>query len=182
MALAVRELVRTDHETAVPVPVPVPTPVLRVLLVICRPAGGQDVPFASVASRLVRAGIDRLPTVEVHVLRPPPTFARLAQVLQDAHSQGRPFGVVHFDGHGDWLDATTLTPNPTEASPADPASPGTPGTPNSGSGGVPGCRRCGRGSPSRGRHARAGTGTWCSRTPRCPPTRSWWTGPRWPGC
>ena len=38
----------------------------------------------------------------------PATFARLAQVLHEAADAGRPYHVVHFDGHGTYLDLTTL--------------------------------------------------------------------------
>ena len=76
---------------------------LRVLLVIARPGGRDDVPFRSVASRLVRGGAGRMEGLDLDVLRPA-TFARLSQVLEAAYAAGRPYHVVHFDGHGDWLD------------------------------------------------------------------------------
>ena len=80
---------------------------LRVLLVICRPGGREDVPFRSVASRLVRGGAEQMPGLELDVLRPA-TSPRLAQVLHAAADVGRPYHVVHFDGHGTYLDLTTL--------------------------------------------------------------------------
>src|SRR5262249_52029077 len=50
---------------------------VRVLLVICRPAGREDVPFRSVANRLVKGLTDDVdPAVTLHVLRPP-TFEAL---------------------------------------------------------------------------------------------------------
>jgi tetratricopeptide (TPR) repeat protein len=74
--------------------------VIRILLVICRPAGGNDVPFRSVASRLLKGLSDQARQVfQLDVLRPP-TFARLGQVLRDAKAQCTPYHVVHFDGHG----------------------------------------------------------------------------------
>jgi len=76
---------------------------LRVLLVICRPGGRDDVPFRSVASRLVRGGADQMEGLSLEVLRPA-TFPRLAEVLHQAADAGRPYHVVHFDGHGDYLD------------------------------------------------------------------------------
>jgi hypothetical protein len=76
---------------------------LRVLLVIARPGGRDDVPFRSVASRLVRGGAGRMEGLDLDVLRPA-TFKRLSQVLEDAYAAGRPYHVVHFDGHGTWLD------------------------------------------------------------------------------
>jgi tetratricopeptide (TPR) repeat protein len=78
---------------------------LRVLLVIARPGGRADVPFRSVASRLVRGGAEQMPGLDLDVLRPA-TFKRLSQVLEDAYAAGRPYHVVHFDGHGTWLDLT----------------------------------------------------------------------------
>jgi hypothetical protein len=80
---------------------------LRVLLVICRPGGGDDVPFRSVASHLIRVGDDARQAFDLDVLRPP-TFARLGQVLRAAADRGQPYHVVHFDGHGTWIDLTQL--------------------------------------------------------------------------
>lgn len=80
---------------------------LRVLLVICRPGGNQDVPFRSVASRLVRGGADRMTGLDLDVLRPP-TFGRLSEALRAAADAGRPYHVVHFDGHGAYLDVAHL--------------------------------------------------------------------------
>jgi hypothetical protein len=80
---------------------------LRVLLVICRPGRWEDVPFRSVASRLVRSGAGQMEGLDLDVLRPA-TFARLAEVLHAAHDAERPYHVVHFDGHGTWLDLADL--------------------------------------------------------------------------
>ena len=74
--------------------------VVRILLVICRPAGTYDVPFRSVASRLLaglRAGFET--DFQVDVLRPP-TYGRLSTVLRTAAVAERPYHIVHFDGHG----------------------------------------------------------------------------------
>jgi hypothetical protein len=56
LALRAGAFVRTQPQTAVSVGVPEPSTGgrLRVLLVICRPGGREDVPFRSVASHLVR--------------------------------------------------------------------------------------------------------------------------------
>jgi tetratricopeptide (TPR) repeat protein len=77
---------------------------IRILLVICRPGGGDDVPFRSVASRLIR-GLTQEARAKfrLDVLRPP-TFDRLEQVLSEAHAAGAPYHVVHFDGHGTYRD------------------------------------------------------------------------------
>ncbi len=73
---------------------------IRILLVICRPRGRDDVPFRSVASRIVRAlSQDSRGIVQLDVLRPP-TFEQLARVLREAKSEGQPYHIVHFDGHG----------------------------------------------------------------------------------
>jgi tetratricopeptide (TPR) repeat protein len=73
---------------------------IRILLVICRSGGGSDVPFRSVANRLLKglsaAGQDAL---RLEVLRPP-TFEQLSRKLREAKGRGEPYHVVHFDGHG----------------------------------------------------------------------------------
>jgi tetratricopeptide (TPR) repeat protein len=112
LVLGAAEFVRTHRQAAGPVLLPEPGAVgLRVLLVICRPGGRDDVPFRSVASRLVRGGVDRLPWLHLDVLRPA-TFARLGEVLRAAAEAGEPYHVVHFDGHGTYLDTTELTDVP----------------------------------------------------------------------
>src|SRR5581483_9303292 len=77
----------------------VPGGQLRVLMVIARPDGINDVGYQMVARPL----LERLDAVrgEVHltVLRPP-TFDALRQTVQQAAEAGEPFHVVHFDGHG----------------------------------------------------------------------------------
>ena len=72
---------------------------LRVLMVISRPAGTQDVGYQMVARPL----LERLDAVRgdvgLTVLRPP-TFKALGETLASAAARGEPFHVVHFDGHG----------------------------------------------------------------------------------
>jgi tetratricopeptide (TPR) repeat protein len=108
LAVRARAFVRTHRRAAGhPEPPEPPKPSedqLRVLLVISRPGGRADVPFRSVARHLVRGGADRMKRLDLEVLRPA-TFARLAQALQAAKAAGRPYHVVHFDGHGSYLDA-----------------------------------------------------------------------------
>jgi tetratricopeptide (TPR) repeat protein len=76
---------------------------LRVLMVISRPAGIRDVGYQMVARPL----LDRLEAVrgnvELVVLRPP-TIDTLRQAVADAAAAGKPFHVVHFDGHGHMPD------------------------------------------------------------------------------
>ncbi len=81
---------------------------VRILLVICRPGGRQDVPFRSVASRLLKGLSDEsAENFELDVLRPP-TFEQLSKVLRDAKTEGRPYHIVHFDGHGGYVDLAKI--------------------------------------------------------------------------
>ena len=77
---------------------------IRILLVICRPGGGDDMPFRSDASRLLK-GLSEAPpeAVQLHVLRPP-TFEQLGRRLRAAKAKGEPYHLVHFDGHGGYGD------------------------------------------------------------------------------
>ena len=85
---------------------------IRILLVICRPQADEDVPFRSVASRLIKGlGQDARAMFQLDVLRPP-TFEQLSRVLHAAKADGRPYHVVHFDGHGMYAkkpDSTSAT-------------------------------------------------------------------------
>ena len=73
---------------------------VRILLAICRPDQGHDVPFRSVATRILK-GLNEASreAFDLDVLRPP-TFDALANKLRDASNAGRPYHVLHFDGHG----------------------------------------------------------------------------------
>jgi tetratricopeptide (TPR) repeat protein len=105
LALRAAAFVRSHPEAAVLAPAPKPmVGGLRALLVICRPSGRDDVPFRSVASHLVRLSRRAREAFRLDVLRPP-TFAQLTRVLEAARAAGEPYQVVHFDGHGAWLDA-----------------------------------------------------------------------------
>ncbi|MEU7906604.1 CHAT domain-containing protein [Actinoplanes sp. NPDC049118] len=103
LALEAASFVRVNQRPARPQREPSGGDRLRVLLVICRPAAGADVPFRSVASYLVRLSADARQVFTLDVLRPP-TFAQLEKVLSDANRAGRPYHVVHFDGHGTYLN------------------------------------------------------------------------------
>jgi tetratricopeptide (TPR) repeat protein len=110
-ALDARTFVRTHLQASARARLPEPSgDRLRVLLVICRPRRGDDVPFRSVASRLARGGAAQMEGLDLDVLRPA-TFTRLSEVLHEAAGAGRPYHVVHFDGHGDYLDLTDLQPD-----------------------------------------------------------------------
>jgi tetratricopeptide (TPR) repeat protein len=76
---------------------------LRVLLVIARPGGLSDVPFRSVARQLVLLSSEEHQALQLDVLRPP-SFGRLKEVLTSAEKAGEPYQIVHFDGHGIYLD------------------------------------------------------------------------------
>lgn len=75
---------------------------LRVLLITSRPSGEDDVPFRSVASRIVQAVAASPETViQVDLLRPP-TYESLLETLAAASETEAPYNVVHFDGHGSY--------------------------------------------------------------------------------
>jgi hypothetical protein len=73
---------------------------VRMLLVMCRPGGANDVPFRSVAMNLLQ-GLEAEfnEQFRVDVLRPP-TFGSLNTVLREAARVKKPYHIVHFDGHG----------------------------------------------------------------------------------
>ena len=72
---------------------------LRVLMVISRPSGTEDVGYQMVARPLLQRLEAVRGEVDLTVLRPP-TFDALRQAVTEAAAAGEPFHVVHFDGHG----------------------------------------------------------------------------------
>lgn len=72
---------------------------LRILMVISRPLAEADVGYTVVARPLVRRLETVRGAVDLVVLRPA-TLEHLDEVLTRAHEDGKPFQVVHFDGHG----------------------------------------------------------------------------------
>ena len=77
---------------------------IRILLVISRPGRDEDVPFRSVAGQLVKGlSGEARQRFDLDVLRPP-TFQHLSKKLNDAKDNGRPYHIVHFDGHGTYID------------------------------------------------------------------------------
>ena len=104
LALSAQAFVRTQQGGQLAVAPQAAPEKVRILLVICRPDGEDDVPFRSVAGRLVTrlSEADRS-AFELDVLRPP-TFAQLAKTLLRAKQDGRPYHIVHFDGHGTYMD------------------------------------------------------------------------------
>jgi tetratricopeptide (TPR) repeat protein len=73
----------------------VDTGLLRVLMVISRPAGPVDVGYRMIARPLLERLDAVRGRVELSVLRPP-TLDALSRTL----SSGDPYQIVHFDGHG----------------------------------------------------------------------------------
>ena len=71
------------------------------LLIVSRPDGGEDVPFRPVAEQLLQQAAAYGSAIHIDVLRPP-TFAHLKDVLSEAATLNLPYGIVHFDGHGDY--------------------------------------------------------------------------------
>ncbi|HEX4701203.1 MAG TPA: CHAT domain-containing protein, partial [Pseudonocardiaceae bacterium] len=72
---------------------------LRVLMVICRPHGDNDVGYQMIARPLLTRLAAVRGQVDLRVLRPP-TLAALEARLREANEAGEPFQIVHFDGHG----------------------------------------------------------------------------------
>ncbi|MFJ9777177.1 CHAT domain-containing protein [Kitasatospora sp. NPDC101157] len=76
--------------------------VRRILLVISRPGGAQDIGYWAVAYELWRT-LGALPHVKIDVLRPP-TYDALIERLCAAAAAGVPYTAVHIDGHGTILN------------------------------------------------------------------------------
>lgn len=93
----------TQREPEIPF-LPVPGDPLRVLYVVGRPAGSLEIPFHSVARSLLQTASELEERLRIDFLRPP-TFERLAKVLSQAVEAGRPYHVLHFDGHGVFTDS-----------------------------------------------------------------------------
>ncbi|MCH8047893.1 MAG: CHAT domain-containing protein, partial [Planctomycetes bacterium] len=76
---------------------------VRLLYVVCRPSGRNDVQLRAVANRLLQDLGEDLGRYDIKALRPP-TFEALQKELGDAKKKGRPYHIVHFDGHGVYAD------------------------------------------------------------------------------
>jgi hypothetical protein len=108
LALSVASFVHTQRETQVTLAPTGEAEKVRILLVICRPQGGEDVPFRSVAGKLVtRLNDDARDAFDLDVLRPP-TYEQLAETLRLAKERRRPYHIVHFDGHGVYAEEKGL--------------------------------------------------------------------------
>ncbi len=101
LALRAQSFVRAQPEAAQAPRIPrTKSGPIRILLVICRPGGREDVPFRSVARPLIEGLTEEARELfRLDVLRPP-TFRQLANALRAAKAKGEPYHVVHFDGHG----------------------------------------------------------------------------------
>jgi tetratricopeptide (TPR) repeat protein len=105
LALSAQAFVRTQRGAQTTLMAEREAEKVRILLVICRPHGGADVPFRSVANPLVtRLNDDVRGAFDLDVLRPP-TYEQLARALRLAKESGRPYHIVHFDGHGVYAEA-----------------------------------------------------------------------------
>jgi hypothetical protein len=98
LALAMTAFDRTISAAGEATPVP-PGDALRVLMVIARPAGLEDIGYQMVARPLLQRLDAVRGKVVLEVLRPP-TLERLVGVLRAAVEAGRPYHILHFDGHG----------------------------------------------------------------------------------
>ena len=98
LALDLRAIDRTLVAAGAAAPVP-PGEALRVLMVIARPAGLQDVGYQMIARPLMERLEAVRGEVALEVLRPP-TLEALTSRLQAAAKAGQPFHILHFDGHG----------------------------------------------------------------------------------
>ena len=93
--------VRRQLPNRVTMPALVTEPPIRVLLVSPRPEDDQAryIDHRASARPLVEALAPLGEMVDLRILQPP-TFKALAAELGDALTAGRPYDVVHFDGHG----------------------------------------------------------------------------------
>lgn len=99
LALAARAITRTSSAAAATYDAVHEDGEVRILIVIARPQGRLDVGFRSVADPLLRELRAASAPVSIDVLRPP-RFEQLEEVLRAAQAEGRPYDLVHFDGHG----------------------------------------------------------------------------------
>ena len=74
---------------------------LRVLLVTSRPDAHADIPYRLISNLLMKIQIDFPGMFQVDLLRPP-TFGAFVRAVDSAKQSGKPYSVVHFDGHGVW--------------------------------------------------------------------------------
>ena len=110
LALRAKTFVRSFNKPAQKVHKPQPADKVRILLVICRPGGSADVPFRSVSGTMIKGLTDAArERFELDVLRPP-TYEQLSKTLRNAKADGKPYHIVHFDGHGGYLNTAKSNP------------------------------------------------------------------------
>jgi hypothetical protein len=105
ISLRVKSFVRAQSNPNISF-VPVPPPEngrVRLLYIACRPGGPRDVELRAVANRLLQDLGPERSRFDIKALRPP-TFEQLQKELADAKEAGRPYHIVHFDGHGIYAD------------------------------------------------------------------------------
>ncbi|MHC4478565.1 MAG: CHAT domain-containing protein [Planctomycetota bacterium] len=103
VALEAGTFVRTHCGAVRAVRVPEVAESLRILLVICRPAKDK-LPFRSDAMCILKGlGASERATFRLDVLRPP-RFDEMARALRRAKAEGQAYHIVHFDGHGTFMD------------------------------------------------------------------------------
>lgn len=110
IALRVQAFVRVQSNPNIGF-VPVPAAdngLVRLLYVVCRPGGRNDVELRAVANRLLQDLGGDLARFDITALRPP-TFEQLQKELTEAKAAGRPYHIVHFDGHGVYEDLSQTT-------------------------------------------------------------------------
>jgi hypothetical protein len=76
---------------------------IRLLYVVCRPNGSNDVALRAVANRLLQGLGEHRARFDITALRPP-SYEQLQKTLTDAKLAGQPYHIVHFDGHGIYAD------------------------------------------------------------------------------
>jgi tetratricopeptide (TPR) repeat protein len=110
LALSAQSFVRTQANTVRRARLPdAGDGKIRILLVICRPKGRNDVPFRSVASRILKGlSAEARALFQLDVLRPA-TYEALTLRLREAKAAGMPYHVVHFDGHGTYEDMSGVS-------------------------------------------------------------------------
>ncbi|MEO7839436.1 MAG: CHAT domain-containing protein [Anaerolineales bacterium] len=110
LVLRAKAFVRSYNKPAQKIHKPELADKVRILLVICRPGGSADVPFRSVSGTMLKGLTDAArERFELDVLRPP-TFEQLSKTLRNAKADGKPYHIVHFDGHGGYLNTDTSKP------------------------------------------------------------------------
>jgi tetratricopeptide (TPR) repeat protein len=110
IALRVQAFVRVQSDPNIdfiPIP-PAEEGRIRLLYVVCRPRGSDDVELRAVVNRLLQDLGEDLARFDITALRPP-TFEQLQKELTAAKAAGRPFHIVHFDGHGMYEDLSQTT-------------------------------------------------------------------------